>query len=509
MPDALDDNLTPAGFTVCAGEDDQALAVRIPEQLFATLRNMDLAAPGRLTGRSGLTSQGDFSSEITPMRALGRLQLSNGTRRIMAVAGQSAYSWDGSTKTTLYSALTSDLQTVIFPIAGALNTLMLLNGTDTPKDWDGTTFTSHVAGNTQPPAGHLGIFTSNGRIFIAKDNILYYSNTNPATIAGSFDQATNQKKIPVSKIMGMLEWTEGEVVIWGPKSCYVMNITDATPSNWTLKLLDPSVGCIAYRSPILYSGAVWFMSTDGMRAISQGDTNAKRADLLPLSDPLKRDYFDLLTGALLDRIWTYTYNGVLMIGAPFNSNSYLTRILTYDSRLRQLDGAGRGGWSPWEIAAECAIDIDFAGTPALYYGSSSNSAKLNKYTGTSDNGTAITFQTTTKRFDFDAQNSDKTGDFVEIEALAGGTGFLTVEAAIDGGGFTVLGTIDLSAGAIYLPQTLPFNLSGAAVARGKFSLTDLGRFRDIQFRLTMSTLDQTVTINRLTAWAFIENLEFS
>lgn len=513
MPDQLDDQLVPAGFTECAGEDDKSLATRIPEQLFASLQNMVIGAPGRLTGRKGLDDQGSFA-ETTPVRALGRLQLANGTRRIMAVCGQSAYSWDGSTKTSLYSSLTGDLQTVIFNVGGALNTLMILNGTDTPKDWDGTTFTSHGSASTDPPNGHCGIFTSNGRILIAKGNKYYWSSTNPSAIAGAFDTA-NSRALPVEKIMGMVEWTEGEVLMFGPRSIFIVNITDTTPTNWTQKKVDSSVGCIAYRSPIIYAGAVWFYAQDGLRVISQGDTNSKRADLLPLSDPIKTDYIDLLTGSMLDRIWTYSYDGVLYVGVPYNSNSYLTRLLTYDHRVKDKDGQGRGGWSPWTVAAECAIDIDFNGQPALYFGASSNAPKLNKYTGTSDNGVAIEFSATTKRFDFGALNSKKVGDFVEVEALAGGTGILYLEAAINGGGFSFLETtdgdagIDLSDGAIYLPATLPLRLAGGATAKGKFSLTGLGEFDDIQFRLTMSDLDQPATITRLTAWAFINNLDFS
>ena len=84
---------------------------------------------------------------------------------------------------------------------------------------------------------------------------------------------------------------------------------------------------------------------------------------------------------------------------------------------------------------------------------------------------------------------------------------MVVSAAIDGGSFTQVGTLELDAGLPTLPVDLPFDLGGENLVRGKFDLENLGRGRDIQIKITESTSAGDVEVLGYVITAFIENLD--
>lgn len=515
MPDLLEDELIKAEMQVCIGEDDKTHATRLSDVLAASLLDIDISAPGKVAIRDGQTLQGTQTGSLPIRGLIGMNHLTNG-KKLVEVTGQDIKVFTGSGSwTSVFSTLTSDQQAYMVNLLGATNKIVVLNGVDSPVEYDGSTATQLTNTNADPPKGDIGLFSSNGRFlvssaasFVGGGNIITYSTTNPTTLQGAFDRAANQIKVQVPKITGMIEWTQGEVLVFGQDAIYILDIHDATPSNWTLRALATDIGCIAPRSVVMYSGSVLFWSRDGVRSVSQGATNLKRTDELPLTDPLKTDYIELLQLTQTSRICAFPFNGRVLFSIPIGVNS-LNRILVFDRRVAPIDQAQRGGWTVWRIAAESFAAIDFSGSEALYMGASGLSSQVYKYSGTSDNGVAIEYQYTTKRYDYTVPGVDKTGNFLEVEVLAGGTGLLVIEVNLDNAGFTTAGTMLLTGAAPTLPQMLPFNLAGDSLLRQKFSMTHFGRFRDIQFRFTMGTLDQTMTMNRFTNWAFQENLELA
>lgn len=133
-----------------------------------------------------------------------------------------------------------------------------------------------------------------------------------------------------------------------------------------------------------------------------------------------------------------------------------------------------------------------SGEQQFFYGAQGDGVVYRGWYGYTDegttatNGTAITMVETGREEDFGQPLTRKVGGEVEIEAKAvGDDNSLTVEARIDGGSYSTLGTVSLqSDSAPTLPVALPFTLSSEYLIREKLHLDSLGPYRTIQFKIT-------------------------
>ena len=153
---------------------------------------------------------------------------------------------------------------------------------------------------------------------------------------------------------------------------------------------------------------------------------------------------------------------------------------------------------------------DFGSGARLYFGNSTaDSLVFQAETDTfNDNGTAIAFTEETARLTFGLASNDKAFRHVEIEAVSTGNSLLTVSAQVDAGGYVVLGTMLLLGDIPTLPISLPFTLGGGTIVKKKFSLSALGKGRDVQIKIEHDALDQDVQILSVTPTGFPENFEF-
>jgi len=153
------------------------------------------------------------------------------------------------------------------------------------------------------------------------------------------------------------------------------------------------------------------------------------------------------------------------------------------------------GWSP-----RCWATYKVGGEERFYYGKHGDGVVYRAWYGYTDEGTTTTdgtvmsMVTEYKSENFGQPLVYKNGGEVEIEAAAvGSTDTILVEARLDGGSYSTIGTLTLtSATAPVLPIALPFTLAEDYKVREKYHLDSLGRFREIQIKLTHAVANTEV-----------------
>jgi hypothetical protein len=523
MPDLLDDELIFEKVRdISAGQYSYPFPtddVIIPKNAGVELLDLEIDQIGQRSKRKGYTLKADDLGTVA-IHGLFGYSPSGGTRVLLTETNGAIYSWDGAaaTWTSRQTGLTAPADWTEFVAAavGAVSRVFRLGPTDNIRSsTDGVTWVDEGNLNTNFPLAKIGLWTSIQRMLAAnttdEPNGLFYSNAgDPRT----WDRGANFFRIgrpDVRGIMGLIEWTNLNVMAWTYEEMHFLDISNATPGNWQRqKVAD--IGCTAPRSVRLIGEDGLFLARDGVRSVLQSAQDKKRGVSPPISFPIQ-DWIDRINWANAHKAVAWVWADKYFLAVPIDDSTVNSHILVWSRKAFEANG-GRGGWVIWRIKANAFATQDFSSKPRLYHGEATADSKVYELRSsnpaddaTSDNGTAISFSETGRRMDHEAPEVDKTYESIEVEAIAQNTGSLLVEAQVDGGGFSTVGTISLLSGAPTLPVTLPFTLVGAALVRQKFNLEGLGRGRDIQVRLTETTLDADVTVLGYTVAAFAEDYE--
>jgi hypothetical protein len=400
----------------------------------------------------------------------------------------------------------------------AKNLVFRLGQTDNIWSFDGSSWTDEGDTNTDFPKAKMAIWTSSQRMLAvnssASPHFLWYSD---AKLPQTWDRTTNAftfGKNDAIGITGLLEFTNYEVIVWTQDAMYLLYINDATPGNWTTaKIAD--IGCIAHRTPRQIGGDVLFLSKDGVRSVLQSQQDKKRGASLPLSYPIQ-DWIQRINWQYVDNAVAWSWQDKYYLSLPIDSSTYNNYTFVFSRRAFEAN-QGKGGWTIYRNCNFNAfMEQTFSNLPTrLYTGEASADGKAYLFRSldpddeaTNDNGTAITFSVTGKRYDFGAPDREKSFAFIEVTVINKATGSIKVEAQIDGGGYTTLGTFSQAGDIPTLPQTLPFGLKGANKVRQKYDLEQLGRGRNIQVRITESTKDAPVELIEYLIAGFIEEIQF-
>ena len=491
----------------------------MPDNAGAELLNIDIDKIGKRTKRDGYTLIGDDLGSNRFNGLIGYYPV-GGAKQLLGEVNGTIYKWTGSgnwasSKTGLTAATLSTML-----IAKGL--VFRLSQTDDIFSYDGSSWTDEGSstvegGGTDPPKGKVGIWTANQRFLLGNTsinpNLIWPSDAgDPQTFGDasfSFGDRDNDG------VTGMVEFTDGEVVVFTRDEMFTWNITDTTSTNWTVKKVS-DVGCIASKSLNQIGPDVLFLSRDGVRSVVQSAQDKKRGDSVPLSYPI-HDWIQRINWNSASNAVSWVWNDVYMLAVPIDGATYNNYVLAFSRRAFEANSA-RGGWTIYDNmnVADWAV-MDFSGIRRLYFAEASADGKAYVFKSDrssdasySDNGTAITFQETSKRYDFGTPSVDKTFVDMEVELLEKGTGEVKVEVQIDGEGWTELNQSPISQN-VDLPQLpidLPFDLKAGQKIRKKLYVESLGRGRNVQVRLTENTDAVNCEILSWTMGAFIENVEF-
>jgi hypothetical protein len=505
MADVLDDELLISIENAWRGVNNRQHPTQLEKGFAVDITNGIVDEIGLIRSRPGLTAVGDDGGSA---RILGLAEFNphGGTHVLLRVFGSTLQIWTGSgnwTGVTLAFTPTSDL---ITNIVVANNRAFLLNGTDNAQSYDGSTVTDEGNMNSSVPRGTIGEWIIN-RLFVAgvmgSESSLFYSNSLDPQ---AFNRSNNFKSINTGdnyKITALKKFREFELLVFKKVGIYVLDVQDPTPGNWVPTPVDTRFGCVAGRTVLQVGVDIWFLSNDGhIRSIRRNEQNKLTGADVPMSREIQ-DWVDDINKAHMHKSCAAYFNNKAYFFVPTGTSQRPDKAYVYDFLTQ--------GWTRElnrNILSVAISDIE-SGVERLYGGESQADSvvyRVDVETATSDVGTSIPVTVDTRRDDMEAPLVDKVFMFGEVEFEATG-GTATVSAQVDGAGYTVLGTVDLVGGGVALPATLPMIFPSEFLKRGKFDLQQLGRGRDIQYRVEYDDADNAMRLQRVMTAAIAQNIE--
>lgn len=427
-------------FSLVNKDDPQ----QIPDLFASNIENWLIRNSAELVMRPGLDPRGD-SPNATNLGE-GSLRKATGTfylYRVLDGAANTAkfqYSTDGSTwiDVTSGGSLTTGK---IWVMVQANDYLYAVNGTDTALKLDGSTASTVAA----IPKG-IAIEWWKNHMFVigveATPDRLYISNPNdPETWGGS--DYININLGDGSRGTGLKghPGQTGRLYIGKESSVWFLEGTDIT--DFAIAPLTYEHGIVSHRSMIQVKNDVWCIDEEGnvrglYRTTEDNPFSALRSEDMQVT-------IAGLNKANLDKSSAVFYNNYAMFFVPYGVDSHNSIVLVWDTQANtNKSGNAQGGWvlfTNWSIA--CASIFD-ATEPKLYFHDSRNgNGQTYEWSGTSDNGVAITAKYETKIYDFGYADRKKRFKFAYQYAAAQGTVPFRFYSSVDRFYYTLNKTFNL------------------------------------------------------------------
>lgn len=198
------------------------------------------------------------------------------------------------------------------------------------------------------------------RMFAATPTTLYFS---PISDPESFDPSDTEPVNPddSQKITGIFAAFD-VLIIFKSSSMYALIGDD--PSTWKVRLIDPTIGCVAHRSIVYAGNELYWWSQQG--PVSWDGTGVPQL-LGPnkISRSLSPDLLSFATTEIAKICGVDDKNEHRVIWAvPELSKTRNTIMFPYSYRVGQWESTG---WDPWDVASLALVE-DSVGRPYVMVG---------------------------------------------------------------------------------------------------------------------------------------------
>lgn len=387
------------------------------------------------------------------------------THLVRAIGTALSYNSSGTTWTAITGTFTdADWDATNFDVAGSV--LIITNGTDNVKKWNGTTLSDLAA---SAPKGKY-IASDNRRVYIAVGDVINYCAFQDATDwTTALNSGAVQYYTPNGGDVTALHAFEGQ--IWAFKKdafCIIFHTGDARATH---RLVEASndIGCVSFKTVQEVGSRLFWLGQN--EVYMGGGGNA-----IAIGEPI-RDYLNDINTTYLDKCFGGTDGLKYYLGLVTGANTEPNIILSYDPR--------RDKNRRWDVNSNISELRYSAILNNVWYNGDASGQIFKMNSGTDDNGTAIPWEVVTKDFDEGMPEADK--EYYElhlqIDAPTGTT--LTVQASVDQGEtYTTVGdpittdTVAQNVNMIIPLDTVPlgnwvrFKLSGT----GQFTLYKMQRY---------------------------------
>lgn len=466
--------------------------------------NADLGIPGRTDKRPGLTLIANTVGTRT--YALAPYYPTSGTDALYRIEGTNTRKWTGSGNwSSNLQTFTTSLDTTIIQAgqSGSNEVLFYQNGTDQPYVMTSTdTFTALGAGATSPVKTLNNIFLNN-RWWELKDGFLYYSSAFPSDYSTAFSSSNGFRFSGYGGDRGLIAIRDVDtslnntIIVLLQKGIWGLAPSPTPVSTDRPFLITSAIGAVEHKCVVQSGDDIIFLAADGIRSLKRTAQDKLQVEnSYPLSYVLK-DEFENIDWSQSSKFHMVAWQNKVFFFFVQTGGTDINRCWVYWPAL-DPDKTGKA-WSVitgWTVTATAKFFLN--GKENLYGGSTDGSV-YQLWSGTGDdNGTAINLQLETRDEDFEHPEIYKYGGEIEVRcSTTSSAQSITVYALIDGGSYTTLGTITLTASGPALPQNLPFYLVDNGIVSQKFHLDSLGRFKTIRFKFQHNTTNTTDTIRLL------------
>jgi len=365
--------------------------------------------------------------------------------------------------------------------------ILVSNGTDTIKRlhknssdvWAIQDLGSATGASASPPISTVMSWYGN-RIWILKNDQLFFSDAYDSDYSTAFDNVTNWYRVPVGQERGIVPTRDTGMIVMGKDAIWGL-APSATPA--VTDKPEPLVtnrGVVSKKGWVNAGDDIYYFAQDGFRALMRTVQDKLQAGTdYPLSYNLKTE-FDSINWAYIDRLTMEYFDNKIFIGVPTGASTFDTWVYYPATKSFMIIT----GWEPrnW-------VKYKVGGEERLYYGQHADGKVYRAWYGYTDegstitDGTAINYQEEGRKEDCGQPLVKKSGGIVRIKALSSGDYTLTISASIDDGAYETLGSIALQGNSPTLPVNLPFDLASANVITEEFHLDNLGEWNQIRLKI--------------------------
>lgn len=298
-----------------------------------------------------------------------------------AIVGGSWLKWNGSSWVTLISGLSTTAKPTYTNFKGNYSDyrLLMANGVDPVKMYDGTTVTNLP----NAPTGMNFIVSHDNRVYGAVKNALHYSALRKADNWTTVDESgqINIEDGAGEDITCLVAGT-GHVVAFTRQATHELYGTN--PGNYRLQVISEEIGCAVHQSAVMISGTLFFLSHDGVYRYAGGA--APRKDFAISMQGL----FDRMNKSASSKAVAGSDGERYYISLPVDGASKPNVTIEFDPVFET--------WNYWNFGSTPSAFVDIKDT--MYVGFEEN--KAIKMGGATDNGATIPFSLETIPFAYNS-----------------------------------------------------------------------------------------------------------
>jgi hypothetical protein len=455
----------------------------IGDNQVTNLVNADLSVLGESRKRPGTTEHVDLGDNDAGIGLFGFMPV-GGTDVLVALHNQKMETiisngtaterktnFIAGTKSTILSGIENSNDAVFVKVDG--NNWFSFDQSWTESDLGDT--------STSPPLSDVAVFFRQ-RLWVLKDNLLYYSTVAPTDMSAAFNRTTNAFLFDVGTEQAIIPLrTEGLVVMGSDRVQAINPSTTPVASDKVENILN--IGCVEGKTAVQVGDDILFLAPDGVRALfrSQQD-KLQTGNSYPLSFAIKTELEDI-SWAYINKARAVYFDNKYFLALPTAGSTTNNKVWVYfpaSNAWAVIDGWNVGAWAKIKYSG---------GEEELYYIDNADDVVYQAWTGYDDNGSAITYTEEGRKEDFGKPLLTKTGGEVRIKALAVGNYNLDLSVELDDGGYQSLGTMNLSGDSPELPIALPFNLGSVNIKEEVFHLDEFGPFKQIRLKIEHDDLN--------------------
>jgi len=285
---------------------------------------------------------------------------------------------------------------------------------------------------------------------------------------------------------------------------------------WRREVIDTRIGVSSRLSVQTVGEDLFFCDQySNIRSLNQTITdNNQGIKRLPVSAPIQ-SWIDRVNPAAVDKIAAASYDRYYVVAFPIDLADVPNYTFVYDTINQAWYGPWDGNFATVNVMAVATLNFATLATdknPTLYLGGSATARGevRRSFVGTTDDGSPINYQETSKRYDYGGIEAAKQPRRLRTYVTAAPGATMLVEGRQDGTDWKTIGYIDLSGQSPRLPLTLPFNLLGTGgVVEDVFTLEDIFELpKDMQYRMTC-TASQAVQVLGHTAQVHLKNIDWT
>ena len=462
------------------GNNTRQQAQVITEKQVEQVENWDMSIPGQLTKLPGSSLIADDVGSASPA-ALYNFEVQGYTAQLVMAETTNLWKWTGTGNwASLKTGLTTstDYGMVMVKESGESpdDVLIVQNGLDSPRRYlNAGTEEDLLTGATSPPKSTVMGWYGN-RLWILKDDLLYYSDAYPATYSTAF-AANHVFRIPVGEERKLLCTRDSGMVVMGKKEIWSLAPSAVPDPTTDYPQFMVPYGVVSKNAALIAGDDIYFFSFDGFRSLKRTINDKLQVTAsFPISYKLK-DQHDRISWGNISKLSMIYWDNKILIAVPTGASTFDTWVYypALDSFM-VISGLAPTCWATYKVS----------GSEQLFYGTYGNTTVNRLWTGYVFAEGTITSTLIGRQENMGYPLQFKNGGELIVEAAcAGADDILTVYVSIDGRDFNTLGTVDLrSTTSPALPVELPFTLADTYNVRKTFHLDSIGRWRALQVKVT-------------------------